>query len=160
MATSSGFDSLTLASDALKILFGGGIGYTAKLLVGRHHGSVKNIKSAFARLEETGRNAEQVMRSIIGQNPDHALSYTVLTDRHTLKSSIVEAFGSTPSMAAIDVEFGKFAKSLEYADPHFGGTSQATIDEMRSNQLALKTILASEAAKRMSWRVLKDMDIK
>lgn len=155
MGVESGLEATAVLWDIGKIVFGGALGYGGKLLLGEQQASVRRIKEVLAKLADMGRQAEQVMRSIIGGNPDHPSSYMVVTDRQTLRDLVISAFGTNPNFQRIEVELNRFTRSLEYADPAFGGTTPASIAAMRDAERDLRAAIQTVASKGLSWRFLK-----
>jgi hypothetical protein len=129
------------------------LGYAFKWWTGRLSGRAADVREALQLLGEMSRNAEAAAHGIIAGAPDQGLSAGVMADRTTLGIQTRRCLGSCATFGNVSSCFAIYATSLSCADPQFGCTTQASIDQMRDAERGLDAAIRRTAATTLSWRL-------
>lgn len=142
--------------ESIKAFGFGGIGWFAKLAMGRSQSTVAEIRAVLLKTDELATDADRAARSIASGAPDIQLSIRVSTLRTDLGIALKRCLGRTPGFSAVTTAQGLFAASLLVCDPANGATvTDADIETIRQRQQALRAAIAAAASDLFSWRHLQ-----
>jgi hypothetical protein len=140
--------------EVVKAVGWGGAGFALKWFLGRLSGDASDIRAALGLVEQTARDADAAMRTMMLGQPDLGRAATVMSDRQTIIIRTGRALGRCADYATIQRAHEQFALSIRFVDPHFGVMpTEADVHSMRAAEVLLHRAILDVAGKTWAWRI-------